>query len=88
MRTAAEAFSGENNILPLDGRGLGKHTSQATLPSAATAISLPPTPTSSPKEENGQVLLCFGGTAQEQHRAHHYGFMGGGGENVCLTDCT
>lgn len=87
MRTAAEAFSGENNILPLDGRGLGKHTSQATLPSAATTISLPPRhpPTSSPKEENGRVLLYVGGTAQSSS-LWVYGEEGGGGRQN-IQDC-
>ena len=86
MRTAAEAFSGENNILPLDGRGLGKHTSQATLPSAATAISLPPTPPPLPPPLRKKMVRSSSVLAEQHRNSTELIIMGlwGGGE--CLSD--
>lgn len=62
MRTAAEAFSGENNILPLDGRGLGKHYQPGDSAQRCHHYQFTP-PSSLAHAENGRVLYSAG-TAQ------------------------
>lgn len=61
MRTAAEAFSGENNILPLDGWGLGKHYQPGDSAQCCHRYQLtPPPPVPLAHAENGRVLYVAG----------------------------
>lgn len=70
MPTVAEAFSGENNILPLDGRGLAKHHQPGDSAQCCHRYQLtlaPPPPQDMQKMVRSTVL-------QEEQETHHYSF--------------
>lgn len=70
MPTVAEAFSGENNILPLDGRGLAKHHQPGDSAQCCHHYQLtpaPPPPRDMQKMVRSTVL-------QEEQETHHYSF--------------
>lgn len=70
MPTVAEAFSGENNILPLDGRGLDKHHQPGDSAQCCHRYQLtpaPPPPRVMQKMVRSTVL-------PEEQETHHYSF--------------
>lgn len=69
MRTVAEAFSGENNILPLDSRGLAKHHQPGNSAQCCHCYQLTP-PTHTPRVMQKMV----GSVLPEEQETHHYSF--------------